>query len=223
MDMKLFDPEDLFAQPRRGYPPPLLSAWRRRPYQIAVALGAVAVLGAGTFAALEWKGRTTRHTAGPSGDVPTANGFAPESGVPGGPGASAAPPESPAPGSSPGAPPPPGRAQAPATRPTDVKVSNSGHVNKDKKTLRVVTAHGDLTGQQELAWVADAGQPVGEAHCTQNFKIGQDAKPRERPTMMICWRTSATKSVYTVSIDLTKKPSAADSVAAINKAWAQMG
>src|SRR4051812_40917212 len=135
--MSFFDHDDRFAsEPRRGKrpePPLLPPAWRRRRYQVAVAIGAVAVIGASTFSAVEWKGTTTRHTAGPSTAPPAANGFAPESGVPGGPGASAAPPESPAPGAShsTGAPPPAGQAQAPAVKPSDIKVTNSGQINKD--------------------------------------------------------------------------------------------
>src|SRR5690348_5422495 len=59
--------------------------------------------------------------------------------------------------------------EPPAVQPESVakvKVTSSGSIAKDKATLKVVTAHTDLTGQRELAWAADAGHPVGDARCT---------------------------------------------------------
>jgi hypothetical protein len=101
-------------------------------------------------------------------------------------------------------------------------VSTSGSIVKDRKTMRVVSAKADLTGQRELGWAADDGHEVGAAHCTQNFKIG-DTEPRVRPTMVICWRTSAEKSVFTVAVDIDGKPSEKDSVATLNRVWSKMG
>lgn len=98
-------------------------------------------------------------------------------------------------------------------------VSSSGSLPKDRRTLRVVWGRGDLTGQQELALVADAGRPVGSARCTQNFAV-PPAPARVRPTMLMCWRTSPTKSVYTMLVDVERPPSEADSVAALDRVWA---
>jgi hypothetical protein len=104
----------------------------------------------------------------------------------------------------------------------NVTVTMSGSINKDKHTLKVVSAHGDLTGQRELAWAADAGHAVGAARCTQNFRINPQSKAGIRPTMLLCWRTSATKSVYTLAVDIVRKPSERASVAKLNAIWNAM-
>lgn len=102
-------------------------------------------------------------------------------------------------------------------------ISNSGSLPVDHHTFRVVSAPTDLSGQHELAWLADSGHRVGDAQCTQNFRIGQNASAYIRPTMLICWRTSPTKSVYTVAVNLDQTPSEEDSVAKIEEIWATMG
>jgi hypothetical protein len=104
-----------------------------------------------------------------------------------------------------------------------VTESNSGSLKKDGATLRLVSARSDLTGLRELAWAADDGVPVGDARCTQNFHFSGGAPAVEKPTMMLCWRTSATKSVFTVAVVLKGRPSAETSVAAIDKQWAKLG
>jgi hypothetical protein len=105
----------------------------------------------------------------------------------------------------------------------DVKVSENGDVRKGGKMLRVVSAHGDLTGYNELAWVADAGRPFGDADCSQNFRLSNEQVPKVRPTLMVCWRTSAKRSAYTVSVDLKGHPSKTEAVGAIDKAWKSLG
>ncbi|WP_229069765.1 hypothetical protein [Actinoplanes sp. DH11] len=110
----------------------------------------------------------------------------------------------------------------PATKPaTDIKVVKA----KAKGTgiMRVVTAKGDLTGQRELLWAADKGKKVGEAKCTQNFKFSNESSSQERPTLLLCWRTSADRSVVTVAVsEEGSKPSAAKSVAEIERQWVSM-
>src|SRR3954453_403846 len=49
--------------------------------------------------------------------------------------------------------------QAPAA--ADVMVTNTGSLAKDRGTLRVVSAHADLTGQRGLAWAAERGDRYG--------------------------------------------------------------
>jgi len=104
-----------------------------------------------------------------------------------------------------------------------VTVRSSGSMPKDHHTLRVVSANSDLTGQRELAWVADKGQPVGDARCTQNFRIGPGAPARVRPTLLICWRTSAQRSVYTVAVDVDHRPSPKASVDELDRVWNELG
>ena len=110
-----------------------------------------------------------------------------------------------------------------AGAPSDLTVTDSGSQGEDGGTLRVVSARGDLTGYKELSWVADDGDPVGSARCSQTFRFADNAKPARKPNLLVCWRTSAAKSVYTVMVDLDGHPSEQDSVAALAKRWAAMG
>ena len=113
-----------------------------------------------------------------------------------------------------------------ATVPTvvrDVRVTNSGSLKEDGRTLRVVSGRGDLSGYRELAWVADQGEKVGAATCSQTFRFANNAEAERKPNLLICWRTSAAASVYTVMVDLDGKPSKQDSVAALAKQWSSLG
>ncbi|GAA2638303.1 hypothetical protein [Paractinoplanes durhamensis] len=103
-----------------------------------------------------------------------------------------------------------------------VTVTNHGTF-KEGGTTRVISARYDLTGQREMLWVADDGKKVGDAECTQKFRFSNESKGAERPTMVMCWRTSAKKSVIVVSVDAKGKPDASKSVATLNKRWAEMG
>jgi hypothetical protein len=105
----------------------------------------------------------------------------------------------------------------------DLTVTDSGSLRDDRGTLRVVSARGDLTGYKELAWVANDGDPVGPARCSQTFRFANHAKPARKPNLLVCWRTSAAKSVYTVTVDLDGHPSKQDSVAALAKRWDALG
>ena len=86
-------------------------------------------------------------------------------------------------------------------------------------TLRVTTARGDLTGQREMLWAGDNGVAVGDARCTQKFRFSAGDEPRERPTMMLCWRTSAARSVVTLAVSKHGRPSAASNADVIAREW----
>jgi len=90
-------------------------------------------------------------------------------------------------------------------------------------SLRIVTARSDLTGQRELLWAADKGRRVGKVTCTQSFKFANNQTPAIRQNMLLCWRTSAKRSVATVLIDYGGHPSAAKSSAIIDREWAKLG
>jgi hypothetical protein len=102
-----------------------------------------------------------------------------------------------------------------------VTVTNSGGPG-DAATLRVISARADLTGQRELGWVADSGAVVGSAHCSQTVRFSSNGKASLKPNLLICWRTSATRSVVTVMVSMDGHPSRKDSVAALNKRWAEL-
>ncbi|GGK24578.1 hypothetical protein GCM10010124_16360 [Pilimelia terevasa] len=112
--------------------------------------------------------------------------------------------------------------QAPVPDNDSVSVVNTGQLRKDRRTLRVVSARADLTGQRELAWIADEGRPVGNARCTQKFQFSSGRPAAERPTLLMCWRTSAARSAYTILVDLSGRPSAADSLLALDRAWSRL-
>jgi hypothetical protein len=104
-----------------------------------------------------------------------------------------------------------------------VSVMDLGSMPKDHHTLRIVSAHGDLTGQRELKWAADTGHPVGTARCTKKFRIGNQPSASVKPTMLLCWRLSPNRSVFTVAVDVDHPPSEQASVAKINEVWRQLG
>jgi hypothetical protein len=102
-----------------------------------------------------------------------------------------------------------------------VNVTESGSA-KSGSTLRVVSARHDLTGQRELAWVAEKGETVGSARCADRIRLSADAEIREHKTLLLCWRTSATKSVYTVAVKLGGRPSKQASVTEIDRVWSTL-
>lgn len=104
----------------------------------------------------------------------------------------------------------------------DVEVKEKGDIKRGGKTLRTVSARQDLTGLRELAWVVDAGEPAGKARCTNKIRLSNNAVPRARPTLLLCWRTSAAKSVYTVAVNVYGRPVKAESIREIEKTWARM-
>jgi hypothetical protein len=102
-------------------------------------------------------------------------------------------------------------------------VSERSEGRPDGGSLRIITAKFDLSGQRELLWAADRGKPVGDARCTQNFRFSNNVKPAIRPNLLLCWRTSADRSVATVLVDQKGKPSTAESLRIINREWAKLG
>jgi hypothetical protein len=96
-------------------------------------------------------------------------------------------------------------------------------VQERGETLKTVSAHQDLSGFRELSLLADKGTKYGDTRCTKKIRFSHAEKVRERPTLLLCWRTSAQKSVYTVAVKIGGRPSSALSVAAIDKKWAELG
>jgi len=88
-------------------------------------------------------------------------------------------------------------------------------------TMRIMSARYDLSGQKEMLWAADQGSRHGDVRCTQNFHFSSTGKAAVRPTMLLCWRTSAARSVVVLTV--AKKPSAADSAGVIDQRWNQLG
>ena len=114
----------------------------------------------------------------------------------------------------------PNNAVDPTITAADLTVTQS--VN-GRQSMRVVSARKNLAGYRELGWVADGGEPAGDARCSQTFRFSATMKPAEKPALLVCWRTSATRSVYTVTTDPGEHPSKQASVAAIDKQWNRLG
>lgn len=89
------------------------------------------------------------------------------------------------------------------------------------ETVRVITARQDLTGYRELGSVV-GGRPFRKADCTQTFRFSQDGAAKRLPRLLVCWRTSETRSVFTVSVDPEGSPSRAFSVTALESAWSRL-
>lgn len=89
--------------------------------------------------------------------------------------------------------------------------------------VRVVSARSDLTGQQELAWVSGGVTAFGDDKCSQTFKLSNDPEPQEKPNLLLCWRTSAEKSVVAVVVDPKGHPSRSDALTELHKKWQSMG
>ncbi|GAB7041707.1 MULTISPECIES: hypothetical protein [Catenuloplanes] len=105
---------------------------------------------------------------------------------------------------------------------SEVTVDETRSADK-RRRLRVASARTDLTGYQELAWVTDDTTKVGDVECTNKIRLSPDVPATERPTLLICWRLSGTKSVYTVAVDMDGRPAPEESVAALSKRWQELG
>jgi cytoskeletal protein RodZ len=90
-------------------------------------------------------------------------------------------------------------------------------------TVQIITSKSDLTGHQQMEWAGDKGVRIGEAHCTQKVKFTNNAAPAVRPNLIMCWRTSAKRSVVTLLVDQKGKPSASKSAEIIAREWAKLG
>jgi hypothetical protein len=89
-------------------------------------------------------------------------------------------------------------------------------------TVKVITAKGDLTGRQELRMAADQGEPVGQARCTQRVRFANAADAHVLPSVLLCWRVSAQRSVVTFTVSKKGRPSPRISESIINGEWAKL-
>jgi hypothetical protein len=219
------------------YDPEERRPWRRRKYQVAAA-GVTATLGAAALAGyllLQHDTETPPNVSTGLADRPSEPhpSAAASSGAPPAPTSASASPAATAsaaatvsaavPTRSPAGKPPVPTKRAATAPAVPVQVSASGSLAKDRRYIRVYSARGDASGEREMQWVADEGHPVGSARCTQTFKVNAQDTPRERPTMVLCWRITAAKSVYVISVDIEKRPSDQAAVAALDRAWHAMG
>jgi hypothetical protein len=105
---------------------------------------------------------------------------------------------------------------------SDVESSTTGSL-KEGGILRLVTARGDLTGERELAYVAGGVERHRGVPCSQTFKFSTNPTPAKRVNLLMCWRTSAKKSVVAMVVDPEGHPSPDKAVDALEKKWRSMG
>jgi hypothetical protein len=89
--------------------------------------------------------------------------------------------------------------------------------------VRMVTARGDLAGQRELAWVAGGTKKYRGVPCSQTVRFSEGAVPQRKANLLICWRTSAKKSVISIVVDPDGRPSREKAVDALEAKWRSMG
>ncbi|WP_433366455.1 hypothetical protein ACQPZX_37765 [Actinoplanes sp. CA-142083] len=89
-------------------------------------------------------------------------------------------------------------------------------------SVRVIWARGDLTGQQELAYVAGGVTAYQGAECSQTFKFATNPAPAKKDNLVMCWKTSPTKSVAAMVVDFKGHPSRTKAIEAINAKWQNM-
>lgn len=104
----------------------------------------------------------------------------------------------------------------------DVQMTTQGSL-KEGGIVRVVSAPEDLTGQRELAWVAGGVTRHRGVECSQTVRLSNDAQPQRKPNLLICWRTSAKKSVIAIVVDPQGRPSRSKAVGALEKKWRSIG
>jgi hypothetical protein len=105
----------------------------------------------------------------------------------------------------------------------DVGTVVRNEVTPDGAQVRVVSARYDLTPRWKLLGAADAGQPAGDARCTQNFRVDGAPLPQNRPGLLLCWRTSPFKSIVVIVTRASGRPEPAVGEAVISREWASMG
>jgi hypothetical protein len=111
-------------------------------------------------------------------------------------------------------PPGPGVAAA-AMTPTVMR----NEATADGTLLRIVSARDNLREQWNQLGAADAGELVGTARCTQNFKVDGAPLPQNRPGLVLCWRFTPVKSVIVIATRVTGRPTPATAEAAIAREW----
>ncbi|WIM94935.1 hypothetical protein ACTOB_006994 [Actinoplanes oblitus] len=112
----------------------------------------------------------------------------------------------------------------PLTAPNGVQEATSVRTESTREgSVRITTAHYDLTGHQPLLIAADRGKPVGGGvRCTNKVRFSANAPAVERPSLLLCWRTSSERSVVTMATNPSGEPDPQDSVKIIDREWATL-
>jgi hypothetical protein len=101
------------------------------------------------------------------------------------------------------------------------RVTIRNEVTPDGANVRVVSARYDVTGSWKLLWAGDDGHFVDGARCTRNVRAEGQLVAQVRPGMLLCWRTSAGKSVVAVATGAS--PQESFTAAVVAREWANLG
>lgn len=102
-------------------------------------------------------------------------------------------------------------------------VNTTTEKTPDGGTIRITTAKANLEGQQDQLLAAGGGTKYGDTTCTNKLHFANTEAPRVIPNLLLCWQTSASRSVVTLAVAPKGKPSVADSTAVISREWAKLG
>ncbi|MEU4622156.1 hypothetical protein AB0G04_19605 [Actinoplanes sp. NPDC023801] len=91
-------------------------------------------------------------------------------------------------------------------------------------TIRIATAGRDLSGGPEMLRAGDEGRPVeGGTRCTSKIRFSADVPAEERAGVLLCWRTSETRSVVALAATPNRKPDTSTVAAIIRDEWSKLG
>jgi hypothetical protein len=105
---------------------------------------------------------------------------------------------------------------------SNIEVITMGSL-KEGGIVRIMSAREDLTGQRELAYVAGGVENFRGVPCSQTFQFTTQARPAKKDNLLMCWHTTAEKSVVAIVVDSKGHPSRDKAVAAIERKWRSMG
>jgi hypothetical protein len=104
----------------------------------------------------------------------------------------------------------------------DVPFAGAGYGEPGNPTavVNVIAARTDLTGKLDQRMAGDAGELLGATRCTRRVMIeppGDDQKPTEIDTWLLCWRTSELLSV--TALAMLRPPPPEELAAAVDATW----
>jgi hypothetical protein len=90
-------------------------------------------------------------------------------------------------------------------------------------TVQVESARHDLSKEGLALLAAGKGESAGGGvECTSKVRFAAGADAAEKPNLLLCWRTSDSRSVVTMAVAPKGKPSTAESAEIISKEWAKL-
>ncbi|SDT79109.1 hypothetical protein [Actinoplanes derwentensis] len=85
-------------------------------------------------------------------------------------------------------------------------------------TIRILSARRDLTSERQTLLSRDVGHAVGRGiRCTTEIRFGTGI-PAGDPGILVCWRTSASRSVITIG----QNTDTASSISVLSREWQAM-